>query len=127
MVVMALIFWITILSAAIAMPSQEPLSQRIRRGLEPFNQIFRRLFPTLAPIELMGPVAAGVTVHLEQGAAPFAGQTGCSFFQFPADAKAACVFVHGKVADAGEVAAQRDLWDEVEGETAEDGVGRYVD
>lgn len=112
--VLIIVTFISIISVAIAVPLE-------RDGLQSLNKVFRGFFVTLPEIKGMGFFAAGVAVDLDQLAASFAGQLCGMFFQLSANALATGCFVDGKVADSGEVAFQRDLGDEMEGEKTQDG------
>jgi len=68
----------------------------------------------------MGFCPAGMAMDLQECATFFPGQSSGVFFQLAADAFAAGCFINGEITDAGKIAFQGDLGDEVQGEKSED-------
>ena len=91
--------------------------------LELFNQVFRGFYVALTGIEFVCPRAARMAVHFDERAAFFACQTGSFFLHLAADPFASGGVVDGEIADAGKVALQRDLGDEMQREKSQDARG----
>ena len=101
--------------------------QSVFGGAQRFDKVFGRFFIALLLVKPVCIGPPGVAVDFDPVAVAFTGQPGDIGFELAADAVVAGGIADREIADAREVASERDLRDEVEGNKGDDLCVEFVD